>query len=312
MVKQSLQGLIFNIQHFCIHDGPGIRTTIFFKGCSLDCKWCCNPESISSKPQLSYIADRCKSVGDCVVACPEKAILTKAVCESYKKINFSKCTVCGDCVDICPDFAYEIFGEYKTVKEIFKEIKKDKLFYDNSDGGVTFSGGEPLLQWQFVKELSILCKKNNISTAVETAGFVPWNNFLQTYKYIDYFLYDIKHLDSNIHKKWMGQSNELILENLKKLSRIHKKIILRYPLIPSINTDLKLVKKITALAKEIKCLELHLLPFHRLGSKKYEQINKKNYLKNFQDMQTTKEGNKKIALIKKEMEKEKIKVYIGG
>lgn len=247
--------LIFNIQKFSLHDGPGIRTTVFFKGCPLNCLWCHNPESQSYSKQFIYNREKCSECGQCKKVCPEK-----------------ECICCGRCLDVCPNNAREIAGDSYTVNQLLKEIEKDRPFYEQTKGGVTFSGGEAMTQINFLEEIITACKNSGISVVIDTCGYVPWGNFLRILDKTDLFLYDLKLMDPLLHKKYTGQDNQLILENLKELSRRGAKINLRLPLIEGINTKDDQLKEIIQFINGLKIAEVSLLPYHDLGRSKYEKL----------------------------------------
>ena len=251
------KAFIFDIQRNSFVDGPGIRTTVFFKGCNLKCAWCHNPESQSPKPQMMFYRDKCTGCGKCKEICPTP----------------DNCILCGKCTFYCPADARKVCGKEYTVDEVFSEIIKDKSYYENSGGGVTFSGGECMLQIDFLLEIMIKCKENGIHTAVDTAGYTPFESFEKILPYTDLFLYDIKCFDNEKHKKYVGVENELILENLKKLFQANAKIWIRIPVIADINDstkEMQCIKKfLFAYGKPEK---IELLPYHIMGENKYAAI----------------------------------------
>ena len=250
--------LIFDIERNSFVDGPGIRTTIFFKGCNLKCAWCHNPESQDFKPQMMFYKDKCNGCGKCKHICP---------------YNLEKCDLCGKCTFYCPVDARKICGKEYTVDEVFTEIIKDKSYYDNSGGGVTFSGGECMLQIDFLLEILKKCKENGIHTAVDTAGHIPFESFKKILPYTDLFLYDIKIFDTQKHKQYVGVGNELILENLKKLFKANAKIWIRIPIIPDVNDSIEEMQLIRDfLDKNGKPEKIELLPYHAMGENKYSAI----------------------------------------
>lgn len=254
---KELTGTIFDIERNSFVDGPGIRTTVFFKGCNLKCAWCHNPESQDIKPQMMFYKDKCKGCGKCKDICPTP----------------NNCILCGKCALYCPVDARKVCGKEYTVDEIFAEIAKDKAFYDNSGGGVTFSGGECMLQIDFLCEILKKCKENGIHTAVDTAGHIPFENFEKILPYTDLFLYDIKCLDSEKHKKYIGVGNDLILENLKKLFRANAKIWIRIPVIADINDNIEEMLQIKAFLDQCgNPGKIELLPYHAMGENKYAAI----------------------------------------
>jgi pyruvate formate lyase activating enzyme len=262
-------GTVFNIQRYSIHDGPGIRTTVFLKGCPLNCWWCQNPESQLSGQEMVFWEDRCIGCGACSLNCPSGAIRM----ENKKPVtDKNKCNLCGECSRICPAQAREMIGKKLSVEEIIKEVEKDLVFYEESDGGVTFSGGEPLKQSEFLKSLLICCQKKKIHTAVDTSGYISWGILNKISPKVDLFLYDLKLMDNERHKKYTGVSNELILENLKKLSSVHNNVLVRFPVIPGINDDYQNIKEIGKFLSSLKIAQVNILPYHYIGIDKYRRL----------------------------------------
>ena len=254
------KAIFFDIQRNSFVDGPGIRTTVFFKGCNLKCAWCHNPESQSAKPQMMFYKDKCTGCGKCKSVCP---------------YHLEQCELCGKCTLYCPVDARMVCGKEHTVDEVLKEVLKDKAFYETSGGGVTFSGGECMLQIDFLAEILKKCKENGIHTAVDTAGHIPFESFEKILPYTDLFLYDIKIFDSQKHKQYVGVSNELILENLKKLFERKAKLWIRIPIIPDVNDSIEEIQKIKDFLKTIGTAEkIELLPYHAMGENKYRAIGK--------------------------------------
>lgn len=253
---------IFDVERSSFVDGPGIRTTVFFKGCNLKCAWCHNPESQDFKAQMMFYRDKCKGCGKC-----------KEICQSP-----DQCTLCGKCTIYCPVDARKVCGKTYTVDEVFHEIMKDKSFYDHSGGGVTFSGGECMLQVEFLREILKKCKESGIHTAVDTAGHIPFANFEKILPYTDLFLYDIKIFDSAKHRKYVGVGNELILENLKRLLAADAKIWIRIPVIADVNDDSEEMQQIkNFLLQHGKPDKVELLPYHAMGENKYAAIGKNSH-----------------------------------
>ena len=251
---------IFDIQRASFVDGPGIRTTVFFKGCNLRCAWCHNPESQSAKVEMLFYKNRCAGCGKCKEKCPN---------------NLEKCDFCGRCALFCPHDAREICGKEYTVLEVLSEVIKDRLFYENSGGGVTFSGGECMLQIDFLEEILKECKKNGIHTAVDTAGHVPFECFERILPYTDLFLYDVKCFDSEKHLRYTGVKNDLILDNLKKLLKTDNPIWVRIPVIPSVNDSEEEMKEIRRFLDTYGCPDrIELLPYHKMGEHKYSALGK--------------------------------------
>lgn len=266
------EGTVFNIQRFSVHDGPGIRTTVFLKGCPLRCKWCHNPESNEPVPQLAYYEQLCNGCGSCAAACKEKAVNLKGV---KVKMNRQLCTTCGGCVSVCLFGAREILGRTYLVEQVMKEVEKDRAFYKNSGGGITVSGGEPLYQAGFTASILRECKREEYHTAVETCGFASEDVIKETAEYTDLFLYDIKLMDSRLHRKYTGVGNEQIHKNLKIIGReLKKDIWIRMPLIKNINDSEEEMKQAIDMVSDIKpqIKKVCLLPYHALGLSKLQAI----------------------------------------
>jgi pyruvate formate lyase activating enzyme len=271
-IGKSIKGMIFSIQRYSIHDGPGIRTTVFLKGCPLRCIWCQNPESQSSRPEIFYNVDRCTGCGKCVVVCPKKAI---EKVEGKVKTDRRACDGCGACTDVCPTESRSLMGREVRAEYVFNEIKKDLIFYERSGGGVTLSGGEPLMQPVFSKTVLRMCKDAGIHTALDTSGYAKWEIVRDILEYVDLVLYDFKHMNSAEHKKITGVSNEIILENAKKICReLKTQFFARIPVIPSLTASLQNMEATAKfIAKELgSFVKVFLLPYHRLGEVKYVRL----------------------------------------
>ena len=263
---------IFNVQKFCVHDGPGIRTTIFFKGCPLSCAWCHNPESQGFAPELLVNAEKCTSCRQCLPACPAGAI--RAAGEGIITDRAS-CRACGDCTDECLQGAREIAGRQATITELLAEIEKDRVFYEQSGGGVTLSGGEVLCQPEAVRVLAQACKSRGIYVAIDTCGHAPYENLARLLDCADLFLYDLKHLDPRRHQKFTGQDNRLILDNLLRLSAAGQPIHLRIPLIENFNADDAHIETVAQFVRQLNLVQIDLLPYHNTGSSKYERLGRR-------------------------------------
>jgi len=264
-----LQGLVFNIQRFSIHDGPGIRTTVFLKGCPLACPWCHNPEGLSPDPEIVLSQNRCIKCGQCVEACPQQLPVPQTY-PSQEAIDL--CLVCGACAEACPSEARQVAGSSMTVNEVVAEVVKDRVFFEESGGGVTFSGGEPLWQAGFLAASLRACKGIGIHTAVDTCGLAPWGQLVTVAEATDLFLFDVKIIDDAGHREHTGVSNRQILQNLQKLGEKHSRIWLRVPVIPGINDNRENLEAIARLAATIPAVErVCLLPYHPLGEDKLKR-----------------------------------------
>ena len=264
------RGTIFDIKRFAVHDGPGIRTTVFLKGCPLSCLWCHNPESMKIERQIVFFQSKCIGCGECFKRCPNNAIEATPQGRKYYR---DKCTLCGTCVEYCYAEATVMQGKVASVKEVIEEVKKDMPFYENSGGGVTLSGGEPTMQSEFCIALLRESRKAGMHTALDTSGYVKWETFSKILDYVDLVLYDIKHMDRVKHKKYTGLSNELILSNLRKLGEMDIAIEIRMPVIPGINDSEDNLSAVSRFLHEMKNIQrIKLLPYHRLGEGKYERL----------------------------------------
>ncbi len=277
MTTNHIEGTVFDIQHYSIHDGPGVRTTIFLKGCPLKCLWCQNPESQKSDPELMFQIEKCSNCMACVSHCPRSAI---QVVEGHVKTNRELCDNCGLCTKVCPSEARFMIGKSATVSEVIKEVVGDRLFYEGTGGGMTISGGEALYQSTYASELLKSAKENSIHTAIETSGFANREQFKKVMEHADLVLYDIKHMASSEHERLTGVGNQLIHENLIWLSENTSiPFIIRFPVIKGLNDGLKNAEAMCLFLKEkvSRCKHVDLLPYHNLGISKcnfleYESI----------------------------------------
>jgi len=272
----AVTGLIWDIKKYPLHDGPGIRTTVFLKGCPLHCLWCCNPESQHFQPEIIWLKENCLQCNLCMEICPARAIYPDKGGE--KSINPDLCDNCGLCVKQCPGGALQLAGRRVTIDEVLLEIEKDAVFYHRTGGGLTLSGGEPLAQPAFARELLRQYKisEGGLHTAIETCGHADWQTLAAILEYTDLFLYDIKHMDPGEHRRLTGVSNALILENAKKIAAASKKLIIRLPLIPGYNDSEENISKTAAFAGSLPGVEeLDILPYHRLGEPKYKRLGKR-------------------------------------
>jgi pyruvate formate lyase activating enzyme len=267
-----IQGVVFDIRKYSIHDGPGIRTTVFFKGCPLNCWWCHNPESQSQATELIFRDNRCIRCGACLAACAHGAISWDA---DGPVTDRTKCALCGSCVTTCYSGARELVGQEMTVARVMADIERDIAFYDESGGGVTISGGEPLLQQDFLLALLRVCKEKEIHTAVDTCGFAMWETIERIRQHVDLFLYDLKLMDDARHRQFTGVSNKSILRNLLALSQLGHSIMLRVPIIPGINDDDEALRQIGTFAAALPRLDgVDILPYHHIGADKYLRLGK--------------------------------------
>jgi pyruvate formate lyase activating enzyme len=270
MASETVSGLITNIQRFSLDDGPGTRTTVFFKGCSIACKWCHNPETISPKIRIQYQEKACKKCGACVSACRFGAQIIK---DGKHVLDWKACNQCLICADACSFGALSVIGRKITAQELCKQLLRDQIFYKRSGGGVTLSGGEPLLQVDFVVAVLLFLKENNIHTALDTAGNVPWKFYEKILPLVDLILFDIKLIDADKHQKMTGVKNNLILENFRNLLKENVAIWVRTPLIKKINDDDNETNKRIKLLINAKNVQRNeILPFHRYGLGKYTSL----------------------------------------
>ena len=273
---ENTSGFITNIQRFSVHDGPGIRTTVFFKGCSLRCYWCHNPEGIEPGQEIQYFNNNCIGCGACAVACAYGAHRmennTHLIENGTHTFDRSACIACGDCVVACYPEALKAAGRYVKADEAMREILRDSVFFENHDGGVTFSGGEPFFQPEFLRAMLLLCGKSNITTAVETSLHAPWDVIEPAVPYIDHFMVDIKHPDGKIHKDATGADNTLILSNLARLAKTGADILIRVPVIPGFNDSATCMEHIESIMQELGLSRIELLPFHDMAKAKYQSL----------------------------------------
>jgi len=298
-------GEIFDIKKYAIHDGPGIRTTVFFKGCPLSCWWCHNPESLGTATQRLYRGERCIGCQECLAACSNGAIRQF---EDQLQWIAADCRYCRICAKVCPAEAVEFIGQTMTVDEVVAEIAKDTLFYDQSGGGVTISGGEPLMQPSFLIQLLDACGEQGLHRTVDTSGQADTQTLLETALRTDLFLYDLKHMDPEKHYHYTGVSNDMILTNLKQLSRQGARIIIRLPVIPGINADEENIERTGALAATLPgVIGISILPYHCAAEAKYRNLDLKN--KAFDIQRPTADV---IASVARQLASYNLEVKIGG
>jgi pyruvate formate lyase activating enzyme len=269
----ALTGVTFNIQRFSTEDGPGIRTTVFLKGCPLRCAWCHNPEGISPRPELMWYDVRCIGVRDCLNACPEDAL---TLTRDGMLIDRERCTVCGACADACPAGALEVIGREWTPEAVFAEVEKDAIFYETSGGGVTLSGGEPMTQPDFVLALARLCREANVHVALDTCGVVGWERYERVLPLIDLVLYDLKIFYADRHRASTGVDNAIILENARRIAGAGQPMWIRTPVIPGYTADEENVAALADfIARELPTVERwDLLAYTNLGQPKYRRLDR--------------------------------------
>lgn len=273
---KSNEALITNIQRFSVQDGPGVRTTVFLKGCPLKCTWCANPETQNSYPEVAHLNSLCIKCGNCVQVCHLNAITMEGV-NGTPEININRelCDNCGECAGACPSKALRLYGKYMSVAEVLEEVKKDMDFYLESGGGVTVSGGEPLMHADFVAELFSWCHKIGIHTTIDTCGYSRTDDLVKVFEHTNLFLFDLKFMDPSEHKQYTLQDNEIILRNFKRLIDTGISMVVRIPMIPGINDS---EENLTNIAKFLydqdKDIKVNLLPYHRYGIGKYGMLDR--------------------------------------
>ncbi len=271
MIKSVEEGLVFDIKRYAISDGPGIRIVVFLKGCNLNCAWCHNPEGIAAGQERMYALSRCIGCGTCVSACPNSAL---TLTPDGIVTDTTLCEMCGTCAAVCPTKAIEMSGTLQTVEELMAEIEKERVFFEQSGGGVTVSGGEPMLQSDFLVRLLEACRACGIHTAVDTAGLVSTETLLKVASRTDLFLYDLKLMDSDRHREWTGVPNGKILENFRTLAEMGAKVVVRIPLVGGVNDDEENISQTARFLNGLpgEKIKVNLLPYHKIAQAKYAKL----------------------------------------
>ncbi|MBI5118318.1 glycyl-radical enzyme activating protein [Candidatus Poribacteria bacterium] len=294
---------IFDIQRYSVHDGPGIRTLVFFKGCPLRCRWCQNPESIDKECEIAFSASKCIGCGECAKVCPKSAIDY----ENPKRIDRSLCDRCGKCAEVCYAEALTVIGKTYDVSTLLDIVERDRPFYEQSRGGVTVSGGEPTLQFDFLLRFLQAAKEAGLNTVIETCGAFAWEKFRGLLPYLDLIYFDLKVIDESEHKRLTGSSNSRILANARRLVESSQKVVFRAPLVPGMTDTEKNVSDIINLLGEMGRKEVHLLPYHRMGESKLGRINSP-----LEPLGLEALSEEEINRIKSRFERAGIRVSVGG
>ena len=300
------KGIVFDVKRFALHDGPGTRTTVFFKGCPMACRWCHNPESQESRPQLAYSRTRCLAdCHQCVKVCPEAALVADG---PHVRVRRDLCTLCRDCLSVCPSEALEVIGREVSVQELFAEVERDVVFFDESGGGMTVSGGEPLLQPEFLDSVLTICREKGISTVLDTCGYAPFPVLKRIAVKVDLILFDVKIVDGRAHRLFTGVSNRLILKNLRAILALVDNIVVRVPLIPGMTDSPNQLKEMAEFLLSLRRVRrINLLNFHRGGRKKYGKIGRVDPIPDVRPL-----PDERLDSIRRKFEAHGFDVQIGG
>ncbi len=306
MECSSLEGLVYNLQRFAVHDGPGIRTLVYMKGCPLTCLWCSTPQTQKRTFEILHLETNCQKCGRCVETCPIEAITVSE--NEGVRIDRKRCDHCGECVETCLNQALEIVGNNMTVEELFREVEKDSPFFRRSNGGVTMGGGEATMQHEFVMEFLKKCQQRYIHTALETCGFVKWEHLEKLLKHLDLVYFDIKHMDNLVHKEITGVSNELILDNARRVSEL-RPMIVRVPVVPGCNDSAENILETAIFASSLgeNFKRIELLPYHKYGTQTYSRLGREYQLADVEPP-----GDDHMERLKEIVESRGLRVQIGG
>ena len=306
MEDRELKGLVYNLERFAIHDGPGIRTLVYMKGCPLKCLWCSSPQTQKNAPEILHNDMNCRKCRLCVQICKANAITFSE--EEGPIINRKLCLSDGLCVEACPNQARELAGNFMTSEELYNEVDKDSPFYRRSNGGVTVGGGEPTLQHKFVKEFLKKCKKTYMHTAIETCGYVKWEYLEGLLEYLDLVYMDIKHMDDAVHKEITGVSNKIILENIRRVSAV-RPLIVRIPVVPGCNDSDENISATARFAGELgkNLIRIDLLPYHKFGTQTYDKLGRMYKLKDVESP-----SDERMQQLKEIVESCGVQAQIGG
>lgn len=300
---ENHKATVFDIQRYSVHDGPGIRTLVFFKGCPLRCKWCQNPESIDRNPEMAFFANKCIGCGECAKVCPREAI----VFEDGRRINRELCDRCGKCAEVCYAEALTIIGDEHDVRSLLDVVERDRPFYEQSGGGVTVSGGEPTVQFDFLLDFLRVAKEAGLNTVIETCGAFAWSKFEELLPYLDIIYFDLKVAEDVEHTRLTGVGNARILENAQRVAKSGKKHVFRIPLVPEMTATEDNISGLIRLLGDLGQEEVHLLPYHKMGESKLGRIDT-----NFEELGFEPLSDEQIAAIRGRFEEAGLKVSIGG